>query len=79
VRLGELRIELERAPIQIDRIALLAGVLREHAEVVVRGRLRRIELDRALEALARRIRIVALGEQPPEVDPRLGALRTEPQ
>src|SRR5688572_29253719 len=44
VRFGELWIELERAVVERDGIGFLAGILRDHAEVVVRGGIRGIEV-----------------------------------
>ena len=79
VRLGELRVELERFSVQLDRLALFPGVLGEHSEVVDRGRLCRIELERALEAIASAAGVRGFGEQTTEVDPRLGAVRAEPE
>src|SRR3569833_2054936 len=70
-RLGEVRVELERLAIELDRLALAAGVLREDPEVVERRRIRGVEVERALEAITRRLGIARLREQPAEVDPGL--------
>src|SRR6185312_6228566 len=66
VRLGELGVERERLAVELDRLGLAARILREHAEVVEGGRLLRIQIERAVEAVARGVGIARLGKQPAE-------------
>jgi hypothetical protein len=48
---GPPRVELDRVAVVADRLVLLAGVLGDHAEVVVRGGVAGIDVDRAGEAI----------------------------
>ena len=79
MRLGELAVELEGAAVERDRVGLLARVLSEDAEVVIRRGIRGIEVERAAEAILRGRRIVGLREQAAEVDPGLATLGAQPE